>query len=377
MNVLMIDSLVGNDYSLSLCSGLHEAGTDIQLMVTEDRVVETAVSFPIRHFAPAKNAKQGRLKKTWLYILYLIKLPVFIFKNKIDVIHFQFLRRERMESVYLPLLRLLGIKIAYTAHNVLPHEKSRLDYFFKSLIYKSAHSIIVHSTYIKQKLAANFTINADKIKIVPHGNFDIYLSATPPTKKNARKQLNLPQNSKVLLFFGNIREYKGLDTLLAAFQQSAVNDEQLHLLIAGSPRNEALKRKYQTLINESGVQDKIIFHPQFIPTDEVETYFMAADIVVLPYKNIDHSGIVHLAYSFGKPIIATRVGDIETMIAEDGTGLLLKKNTPEDLAETINHAFEINEELKAMGKIAQKLNGTKYSWSAIAKQTNLVYAGIE
>ncbi len=375
VKVTMIDGLVGNDYSMCLCSALHTVGVNVELIASDNRVVSMPVDYPVRHWMPTKDPQNGKIGKLFRYLEYLVRLFLHVVRNRNvkQVMHIQFLRRERFEAVFLLFLRLLGTKLVFTAHNVLPHENSAIDRFLRSCIYRAAGTIIVHSEYIKNKLAKDFRVEPKKIKVIPHGNFDHYIPREPMSKAEARSRLNLYATDNVALFFGFIREYKGLDLLLDAFEICAKKGRSLRLVIAGAPRTSELGNHYRRSIERISTNDSIIFHEGFIPSEKVAVYFVACDVVILPYKEIDHSGIVHLAYSFGRPLIATNVGDFAEVIEDGKSGYLLRENSAECLSETILGAFSSIAHLEDMGSYARTLSETKYSWLEIAKKTKMLY----
>ncbi|MDX1373875.1 MAG: glycosyltransferase, partial [Nitrososphaeraceae archaeon] len=159
------------------------------------------------------------------------------------------------------------------------------------------------------------------------------------SEHTARKILNLENNDNVLLFFGNIREYKGLDILLEAFDPAAEKDEKLKLVIAGLPYTKNLEMDYVNKIENLKYNNRIIHHLKFIPIEDVKIYFEASDLIILPYRNIYHSGIVHMAYSFGKPILTTRVGDFTEVIEEGKSGYLTDSLDPENISKWILKCF--------------------------------------
>jgi glycosyltransferase involved in cell wall biosynthesis len=371
----MIDGLVGNDYSVYLCSALHAVGVDVELIAPDNRVVGMPVDFPIRYWMPTKDPTSGKFRKLFHYFEYLARLLVHVVRSKKSkrVAHVQFLRRERTEAVFLLLLRLLGTRLVFTAHNVLPHENNAIDRILRSGIYQSAGRIIAHSDYIKNKLAKDFRVDRGKVRVISHGNFDHYLPAERMSKAEARASLNLSATDNIALFFGYIREYKGLDLLLDAFEISARKGRSFKLVIAGAPQSLELGNHYRRRIEQISAAHSITFHADFILPEKVAAYFVASDVVILPYKEIDHSGLVHLAYSFGRPLIATNVGDFSEVIDDGRSGYLLKENTPECLSETILGAFSNSARLEDMGNYARKLSETKYSWLEIAKKTKELY----
>ena len=187
----MVDSLEGNDYSLCLCFGLKKNGVDISLVVPKKREIDFDLNFEVKKWAPTKKQGYSKIKKTYEYYKYLLLLLRYVRKANIDIVHFQFFRRERIESIYYLLLKFLKIKLVYTAHNVLPHEKIIVDYLLKYIVYKSSNLIVVHSEYVKNKLIKSFRIGKNKIKVIQHGNFDIYLPKKSISKSEARKILDL------------------------------------------------------------------------------------------------------------------------------------------------------------------------------------------
>ena len=267
----------------------------------------------------------------------------------------------------------MGVNLVYTAHNVFPHEKRKIDRILKLIVYKSAKAIIVHSDYIKNMIAGTFRIEEKKIAVIPHGNFEIYLPEKTINRPEVRKSLKLADHDFALLFFGMIRKNKGLDLLLDAFEIVAHSDDRFKLIIAGSCPNEQLYKHYKARIEKSPVNEKILFFSGFIPNDEVADFFIASDLVVLPYKEIYHSGILHLAYSFGKPVITTRVGDFPEVIENGKNGYILNENNRSCLAGAIQSASLKPGELQSIGRIAKKMSTTTFSWDNIAKLTIELY----
>ena len=371
MKVIMVDSLTGNDYSTCLCEKLHDLGVDVHLIVPENKEFQGTEKFTIKYLAPSKIKDKTKLRKSVGFIKYFLTLYKYIMSNKPDIVHYQFFRRKSGILLY-KLLKLKKVNLVHTAHNVLPHEKNKIDYLLTSIVYKNSKRIIVHSNFIKNKLLKSFPIESEKVKIVPHGNFDIYLPAEKVNAIKIRQLFNLTYADNVILFFGFIREYKGLDTLLDAFELAASKDAKLKLLIAGFATKKH-ERFYSNKINRSKYKDRIIFHAGYVPKENIIRYFAVSDAVILPYKEIDHSGIVHLAYSFGKPVIATNVGDFNEVIENNKNGILLNGNNAEELAEKITEAFANKQKLVEMGQYARELSETKYSWRDVAKGTISVY----
>lgn len=375
VNLLLVDSLISNDYTLCLALALVNEGISIKFVVPENRAFNENVPFEVKRWSPAKNDSYGKTVKAYKYFLYLTKVLLYSVYHRDIIIHFQFFRR-RSDGILFYLMSLLGSHMVYTAHNVFPHERGAFDVYLQKLVYKGASRIIVHSDYIKRKILNNFNIDEKKINIIPHGNFDIYLPQQRLTKDQAREKLGLSPDDKVLLFFGLIRAYKGLDILLDAFNIAKECDPKLKILVVGRPMNDEVGETFTNKIESFAAGNRIIKRLEHIPSDDIQFYFEACDIVVLPYKNIDHSGIVHLAFSFAKPLIVSPVGDFPETIEEGKTGFVLTENTPEVLSKVILSAFSQNGRLAEMGNYAKYLNDTKYSWGEIGKCTAALYRDV-
>ena len=379
IKVLMIDSWVekdGNDYALHLCKALKKAGIDISLVVIEDYIDNGTTDYPLLPLGPSRAKSVSKYKKIFKYYNYLLGIYKLMRKEKYVVIHFQYFRRLRMESLYFLILKLIGINLAHTVHDVTPLNKSKLDHFFSLLVYKKADILFVHSNSNKRTLAQQVKLDEEKIKVVPHGDFDTFIPDRIVTKSEARKFFDLSQEQNVILFFGAIKEYKGLDILLNSLSFASKKINNLTLIIAGmtgDAETRNLVLKYKDIISKLPKEIKVIFHDEFIPNAEVAKYFIASDVVVLPYRRISHSGVLHVAYSFGRPVIATNVGDFEETIEEGKSGFVLSANSPENLSEKIIQAYSDRLKLEEMGKYARHLSETKYSWKNSAELMKPIY----
>jgi glycosyltransferase involved in cell wall biosynthesis len=378
IKVLMIDSWVGegNEYALYICKELKKAGIDISLIVPEDNIGKDTFDFPFLPLCPTKAKNISKFNKMFRYSKYLLDIYKLIRKEKYDVVHFQFFRRRRIESLYFVILKLMGIKLAHTVHDISPLDESKLDHLFNLLVYKLADILIVHSNLNKKTLAQQIKLDEDKIKVMPHGDFDNYIPDKIISKSEARQIFGLSQEHNVILFFGAIKEYKGLDVLSNSFSLASMKINNLAFIIAGEAGDAETKKivlNCKDIISKIPKDVKVIFHDEFIPVTEVAKYFIASDVVVLPYRRVTHSGIPHLAYSFGRPIIATNVGDFKEIIEEGKSGFVLSSNTKEDLSEKIIQAFSDKPRLEEMGKYARNSCATKYTWKNSAESLIPVY----
>ena len=373
MKILMVDSLINSNYTFWLCRGLVEAGHEVELVTLKNHKDVTGEPFLILPMSPAKDTPGNKILKIFEYVYFLFWLWIYIIRARADIVHFQFFRRERSESLYFPMMRLFCKNLIFTAHNIIPHENNKTDYYLRYLVYKSATKVIVHTNSIKTRLLEMFDIPPEKVYVVPA----VLATAEEPdvsvTKEIAREFLNLSDADYVLLFFGYIRDYKGLDWLLEAFDMIKPKHDQLKLLVAGKPHNTELHALYTEQINGMTYRDDVIFVPEYIPDEEVDYYFVAADAVAVPYKEIYLSAVLQVAFSYSKPVIVTNVGNFRNLVEQGENGYITNQNTPEELAEMIDLAFQDIDNLLAMGPMAYERHKSHPDWQEIGAMTIDVY----
>lgn len=246
-----------------------------------------------------------------------------------------------------------NIKIIAIADNVIPHEKRLGDHLLTKYFIGSCDSFIVMSQSVMDDLKKFDPVK--EVKLQPHPVYDIFGNSID--KKIARKNLSLPDEAKIMLFFGFIRHYKGLDLLLEAMADKRVESEKVILIVAGEFYEN--KQVYLDLIAKHKLSDRIVLHDHYIPKDAVKNYFCAADLVVQPYRDATQSGVTQIAYHFGKPMVVTDVGGLAEIVPNGKAGYVTKVK-PESIADAIADFYANNRagELEAGVKETAK----KYSW---------------
>ncbi len=249
-------------------------------------------------------------------------------------------------------------KIVVICHNVIPHEKKPGDISLTKFFFSSVDKFILLSNSVEKELLSIIP-NADYATLYHpiYSNFGEAVS-----KKAAREYLKL-KSKNTLLFFGFIREYKGLGVLLEAVAELK-SKMDFQLLVAGEFYSN--EEKYKQRIIDLGLENYIILFSDFIPQDEVKYYFSACDVVVLPYKSATQSGIVQIANNFVKPMISTNVGGLSEVIIDGKTGYLVEKENPTELAKSILKYFEENRETDFSENI--RVDKEKYSWKNFANE---------
>ncbi|MBK6545625.1 MAG: glycosyltransferase [Saprospiraceae bacterium] len=246
-------------------------------------------------------------------------------------------------------------KIICIADNVVPHEKRIGDAFFTRYFINKPDAFITMSAKVDLDLK-KFLPNSKSI-ITDHPLFDNFGKSIP--KDVARNILNLPKDEKIIMFFGFIRKYKGLDLLIEAFNYAILKTQNIKLLIAGEFYDES--KPYLDLIDKFGIQDKIYLHTHYIPDSEIKNYFSAADLIVQPYRHATQSGVTPLAYYFDKPMVVTDVGGLASLVPHKIAGLVCQP-TSEDLANTIVQFFNMDETIFQNGIQVMK---KKLSWATL------------
>jgi len=240
--------------------------------------------------------------------------------------------------------RCLCKKVVFTAHNINSRKRDGGDSWLNRLTlrfqYHLADHVFVHTESMKKELVDDFDVPANRITVIPFGiNNAVPNSAVSRTE--ARAKLGCSQAERLILFFGNITPYKGLEFLVEAFRNLQSSNPGYRLIIAGRPCD---CDKYWARIRHSMRQQiesgTISVRDEFIPDAETELYFKAADVVVLPYVHVYQSGVLFLAYSFGLPVLASNVGSLRVEIVEGRTGFVFQPSDPIDLLKALQRYFD-------------------------------------
>jgi D-inositol-3-phosphate glycosyltransferase len=250
------------------------------------------------------------------------------------------------------------IRLIYIIDNVIPHEKRPGDRFFTRLAFRWVDGFIVQSEVVRQDLYKWFPrAKRRQVIFVPHPIYDSY-SGSDLSREEARARLHRPSGEKLLLFFGLVRRYKGLDTLLEAMPEVVRSLGEVHLLVAGEFYEP--EADYRQLIEKLGIAKHITLINQYIPNEDVSLYFRAAEVLVLPYRSATQSGVIQVAHHFAMPVIYTRVGGLPEVIREGETGFLVEPERPAALAKAIVEFFQYrNSEALRLGLESAR---HRYSW---------------
>jgi glycosyltransferase involved in cell wall biosynthesis len=223
-------------------------------------------------------------------------------------------------------------------------------------------------------LITRLGVTADKIAVIPHGN---YLHALPPLvdRDAARARLGIPHDAKVLLFFGQIKTVKGLDILLKAIPAVLEQHPDIVLLIAGKPWKTDFA-EYRSLIESLGIGHVCRSHIRYIRSDEAAYYYGAADLVVLPYRRIYQSGVALMAMSYVKPVMVSDLPGMVEMITDGEDGFVFQRGDAQSLAMRLNDVLASPDLMASVARRGREMVEMRYSWDAIGRDTANLYADI-
>ena len=276
-----------------------------------------------------------------------------------------------LAPVYVTLLaiaRLRGKRVVMTAHNVHPHERGLIQRLANRAAFRFAHTYVVHSEANKTALVRMLRCDPARVHVLPHGVLE-----TPRTgisRREARLRLGIDSGARVALCFGNIRPYKGVDVLIRAFARVAAEDPRALLVIAGQPWGDWAP--HQRLIDELNLADRVLLRLEYLPANEIEPYFVAADAVVLPYTHFDaQSGVGMRALPFGRPLIVTNTGGLPDLVLDQDA--IVPPGDVAALAHAVTRVLGDEAHRDRMSVNSLTL-AASMGWDAIGERTVEIYA---
>lgn len=244
-------------------------------------------------------------------------------------------------------------RVVCIADNVVPHEKRPGDTWFTRYFLKAPHAFVTMSEKVMADLRQ--FVKDRPVKLLRHPLYDNF--GEPLSAADARQHLGLPVEGKLILFFGFIRAYKGLDLLIRAMADERIREQGIKLLVAGEFYQDA--QPYMDLIRQLHLEDAIILRTEFITDSEVRYYCSAPDCIIQPYRNATQSGVTPLAYHFNKPMVVTNVGGLPDMVPDGKVGLVAEPD-PASLAAHILEFYRLGPDYFLPQLLAEKQH---YSWT--------------
>ncbi|MCF7792664.1 MAG: glycosyltransferase family 4 protein [Candidatus Cloacimonetes bacterium] len=257
------------------------------------------------------------------------------------------------------LKKKMNTKIITICHNLQSHEK----WFFATKLQKTAlnfsDEIVTLSSSVAQEAKKKFP--GKKVLFGFHPAYSFY-SKGKYTRREARKELGFRNNEKIILFFGYVKPYKGLDLLLKAFKFLHDKQQSVHLLIVGEVYGDA--KQYEKIIQDEKIEDKVTFLQKFVTNENVEKYFKAADVLALPYLSATQSGVAQIAFTMGLGVVVTPVGGLPEIVKNDKIGRVSKSMKPQDFAEALYTFLQTDREEITKYTLVES---SKYTWKEFIK----------
>lgn len=372
MNVIVPHGFETN-YTAGFTAGLAACGVDFVVIScdADDRLL-AARGIRTMNLRGSITEDRRPIGKAANLLRYYLRLLGFLVAHRGGTLHFTGIFRNDLllfEGVVLPaMFRLLSRRYLYTAHNVLPHDRGKrvLHRFVYRWIYRLPDTIVVHTALAGERIAEEFGVPRERIRISSIG-VNEEVPVTGLGRPEARERLGLPPAAKVLLFFGKIGEYKGLDLLIDAHERLA--HAGLQLLVAGSFSDEGYRSRIHARIAASTQRERIRLHEGHVPNEEVEPFFAAADALVLPYREISQSGLLFLAMRFGVPVVATDVGSMKAWL-EPELGLVATTNDASGIAAALERFLAAPDRFDPQRILAR---GRECRWDDVCRALRPLY----
>jgi glycosyltransferase involved in cell wall biosynthesis len=363
MRVQLVDpSAFTPPYDRALAAALSRAGAEVELLTSRFLYgpVPDPQGYRVRERFYRRSSARGLeapLRRAFKLAEHLPDMLRFRRNAAADVVHYQWLSVPALDAALLPPLR----PRVMTAHYVLPPRPSRRQLAGARRAFGRMDAVIAHSEHGARRLREVVGLDPARVRVIHHGAFD-YLTRLPEERPLPPELQGA--EGPVILFFGLLRPYKGIDTLLEAFRRV----EGAELWIAGNPRMdlEPLRR----LAAEAPGRVRTL--PRFVEDAEIPAILRRADLVVLPYRDVEHSGVLYAALAFGKPLVLSAVGGFPE-VAEQGAARLVPPEDPTALAATLSELIDDERARVELAAASARAAAGPYSWDETARQTLALY----
>lgn len=384
-----VSLLTGGDdksYAIGLTRALTRAGVLVDFIgsdTLDDRELRENARVRFLNLRGDQRSDVSIVRKATRLTLYYSRLLAYSAQRRPrGLLHI--LWNNRIEWVDRTLLmywyRMLGHRVVLTAHNVNAARRDGHDSCINRATlrqqYRLCDHIFVHTGKMKRELIEEFHVVPDNVSVIPFG-----LNETAPrsgiSRADARARLGLVCDARVVLFFGQIAPYKGLEYLVRSLPYVSNEIARFTLIIAGKIKagHEEYWNRIRAELARTPQATPVIQHIQHIPDKDIETYFEAADVLALPYVSIFQSGVPFLAYSFGLPVVATDVGSLAEDVIDGQTGFICRPCDPVDLARAVTTFFRssLHRDAEVNRRQIARTARDRYSWDEVARITSVVY----
>jgi glycosyltransferase involved in cell wall biosynthesis len=279
------------------------------------------------------------------------------------------------ELALVVLSRLFGRRLIITVHDVESFfPQATTSRRMISSVYRLAARLVVHNQVSRRELIEKLDIPPAQVEIIPSGNF---LNGVPETSHpaEAKHDLGISKTSRVILFFGHIREEKGLDILIGAIPAVAREIPEVTLLVAGRPLRTDFS-SYEEMIDRLGIRDRCRLHIRYIPNGELPLYFAASDVVVLPYRRIYQSGVILMAMSYGRAVVVSDLPGMTEMVKDGENGYVFEQGSHTSLSAQLVRALRDDQERGKVASMALEYIRQNNDWEQIGMKTLMLYQSV-
>lgn len=358
-----------NYYDEGLASGLTEAGVQATVYTCDENVFHSN-TFSVKPVFSRIYGPDPKILRALRFVKGLLSALRDSRRESAAIAHWHFFHLHNLELMCVFLSKLFKLRNVATIHDVesFGAANNRLS---AGLLFTLMDGIIVHNLTSHTALLQKYPKLKNKIHIIRHGNYLPFIS--PKTAQcTSRMKLGLPDDKKILLFFGQIKSVKGLDLLLLALAKIVQSDKSYLLVVAGKIWKDDITA-YEKIIEEHALAPFIHLHLRYIPDEEVSTFYSAADLVVLPYRKIFQSGVLLMAMSEGCNVLASDIPGMTEIITQGETGFLFESEDVSALTSAISDVFSDSERKERVKNNALKMMQEQYSWEKIGLETRDFY----
>lgn len=376
MKVLLVDQFgktTGRD-TLALAELINKKDyIEMQVFLSDNTEIPADRKYSVKIIKGFHDAYVGNIiNKTKNYLMALGELKRYIELNDIDIIHLQWFSLPWIEWLYVGRIAKKH-KVVITVHDVIPFDNRPLEMKSLDRIYSRANMLLMHTNSSKALFQQTYNTTTP-ISVITQG-FCLKSDYIRLNNIEAKAHFGIPENAVVFLYYGTIRPSKGLDILIKAIHMAHTENEDIYLLAAGA-FHKVDENEMRSLIEHELTDEYSTMNFGFVPQDEEQWYFSAANVLCLPYLEVTQSGVAQLGLMYDLPIIATDVGEMSDVVRNGENGIIIKPGEVNQLASAIVELAEDGVFRKSASLKSKELGENEFSLKEKAERVYQVYAGI-
>jgi glycosyltransferase involved in cell wall biosynthesis len=390
-------------YAYQLCTALADQGASVTLITAQayelehlphNFCIDTRLRLWHAFDPKSTHPPSGRVAVVWRKVIRSLRrlarglrlvqqyaaLTRYLIKQKPDVVQFGIIRFPFM-AYFLAKLRRHGLVLSQIGHEYELRERSGSRFVailnrLQAPAYKYFSIIFFHGEVPRQQFLSMFRYPVSQTYLIEHGNESLFLANTLKDQSlfEVDQYYHLEKHDKVVLFFGIFQPSKGLPDLIEAFARVYQQSPHTRMLIVGYPSKHFDITRLRRSAADYGVENRVVIDARYVPIEQVGPLIQRARVVVFPYRSGTQSGALQVAYAFGRPVVATTVGNMADVVEEGRSGFLVPPNCPDRLADAILRVVVDQRLAQQMGAYAKHLSDTRFAWEPIAANILAVYS---